>query len=408
MYNTFDVPARSGDATAPASIIGKAVTGRDFFGRDQELADLGKAVGSQHVMMLAPRRTGKTSLMLALTAQEQARGQATSVYASVAEAATELDFVRTVLHAAYETEEGKSLRPGWFESWRQRRKSRVKKVEVAGTSVELDGIDPPWQQMAEEGFRKLMSSARPWLILIDELPALVLALAQQDPSGARVRAFLHWFRNLRQLPAAEKSLRFVLAGSIGLDAVTRRYDAAESLSDLMDWRLGPFDRGTAERFVTSLAEAQGMLLVPAVQQRLLEETEWLIPFHLQVLVCELVRCKRSLIPRLEDVDAAVEAALCHKLYFATWNERLHEVFGRADAEVARRVLTACAHPARGATSSTLQTMLAHAFPDPVERSDKQRWIMDVLENDGYLEPTSEQRWRFRSALLRRYWQRRFS
>ena len=409
MYNTLDVRLEA--ERTPANIVGKAVTGKDFFGRKAELEELTRAVRAQHVLMLAPRRVGKTSLMLALADHERGAGHLVPVYASVAAAASEGDFVRTVLDAAYDTPEGAAVRPGWFESWRQRRKFRIKKVEAVGAALELEPLEHPWQALADEAFRKLATSKRPWLLLIDELPNLVLTLAEQDPSGVRVRAFLHWFRTVRQHPVLGERLRFVLAGSIGLDAVAHRYQASAAINDLLDWRLGPFEPGLAEDFVTRLAESQGMLLLPGIAQHVLAETEWLIPFHLQVLLSELVRTKRSLNPTHEDVEAAVEATLAHKLYFATWVERLREVFGVADADIARRVLTACAQDPQGASASTLQAVLSRSLADERERGDKQRWLMDVLENDGYLVSIpahAPERWRFRSALLRRYWQRRFA
>ena len=49
------------------NIIGQAVVGDDLYGRDYELARLWEHFDQgEHVLMLAPRRVGKTSLMLEL------------------------------------------------------------------------------------------------------------------------------------------------------------------------------------------------------------------------------------------------------------------------------------------------------------------------------------------------------
>lgn len=409
MYNDLAVPSGLG---ALDNVVGKPVTGKDFFGRARELDELASSVGQQHVLMLAPRRVGKTSLMLALEARERQRGEVTPVYASVASATSEADFARLILTAIYATPQGASLRPGRFESWRQQRRLQVKKLQVPGVSLELDGSEPPWQQVAEAALHKLAHTPKPWLLLIDELPNLVLALAEQDESGARVRAFLGWFRAVRQNPLWSQRVRFLLAGSIGLDAVTHRFRATATINDLLDWRLGPFDRETAQRFVGELAHGLGMQLVPEVHARLLDETEWLIPYHLQVVVAELAKKKRSLVPQLEDVTLAIEGALAHRIYFATWDERLHEVFGRADATLARKVLTACAQDPQGARVDTLRGVLARSrTADGGDVREHEQWILDVLESDGYLVEVSAQRgsrWRFRSALLRRYWLQRVS
>lgn len=48
------------------NIVGKPVSGADFFGREGELQSLIEALRNQHVLLLAPRRVGKTSLLFAL------------------------------------------------------------------------------------------------------------------------------------------------------------------------------------------------------------------------------------------------------------------------------------------------------------------------------------------------------
>ena len=50
----------------------------------------------------------------------------------------------------------------------------------------------------------------------------------------------------------------------------------------------------------------------------------------------------------------------------------------------------------------LQRSLAHQVPNTRDRVAATTWILDVLENDGYLVEEAG-RFRFRSGLLRRYW-----
>ena len=49
------------------NITGQAVVGDDLFGRDYEVRQLWEKLDrGEHILMLAPRRVGKTSLMLEL------------------------------------------------------------------------------------------------------------------------------------------------------------------------------------------------------------------------------------------------------------------------------------------------------------------------------------------------------
>ena len=54
------------------NIIGPPVVGDDLYGRDYELARLWEHLeNGEHILMLAPRRVGKTSLMLELKSSKR-------------------------------------------------------------------------------------------------------------------------------------------------------------------------------------------------------------------------------------------------------------------------------------------------------------------------------------------------
>lgn len=385
------------------NVVGKPVTGNNFFGRTQELAELGEITRDEHVLLLAPRRVGKTSLLLALQSNMHREGSATSVYVSVAAATNELQFVKILLQAIYDTKPGRRLKPNAIAAWLGRHGRRLKGVKVAGSGIDLDGAPTPeWQEEADKAFAAIAAVGVPWLFMIDELPMLVLVLARQDPSGARVRAFLQWFRNLRQLPGGIESLRFVLAGSIGLDNVTRRHRLTDTINDLRDWRLGPFTRDNADRFLGELAHAYQVKLGPDLRDAICDRADWLIPYHLQVIFSALRKQCAGTSPTITLLDRAINALMSRKAYFTYWDERLHDAFGSPEDALARTMLATCARDARGATMTRLQRSLAPQLTELHDRVTATRWIVDVLENDGYLVAEAG-RYRFRSGLLRRYW-----
>lgn len=386
------------------NVVGKPVTGNNFFGRETELIELGEITKHEHVLLLAPRRVGKTSLLLTLGQKVNQDQSAIGVYVSVAAATSELQFVRSVLQAIYETKPGKRLKPNPIAAWLRRYGRRLKGVKVGGTGIDLDSAAAPeWQEEADKVFAALAATGTPWLIMIDELPTLVLLLARQDPSGARVRAFLQWFRNLRQLPRGAETLRFILAGSIGLDNVTRRFRLSDTINDLRDWRLGPFTAPEADRFLAELAHGYRMDLDSDVRRAICDHAEWLIPYHLQVIFSALrEHCESGVPPSAEILERAIESLLSRKAYFTYWEERLHDAFGAPEDGLARAVLATCARDPRGATKDALQQSLARHVPDDHDRAAASAWILDVLRNDGYLVHEAG-RSRFRSGLLRRFW-----
>lgn len=386
------------------NVVGKPVTGSNFFGRERELSELAEITRDEHVLLLAPRRVGKTSLLLALDSKVAQERSPVGVYVSVAAATNELQFVKSVLQAIYETKPGKRLKPNAVAAWLHRYGRRLKGVKVAGSGIELEGAPTPeWQEEADKAFAALAATGSPWLIMIDELPTLVLLLARQDPEGTRVRAFLQWFRNLRQLPRGTERLRFVLAGSIGLDNVTRRYRLTDTINDLRDWRLGPFTRENADRFLEELARGYQIELGSELRGAICDHAEWLIPYHLQVIFSALREQSDGRAPPSEELlDRAVKSLLSRKAYFSYWHERIHDAFGVPEADLARAILATCARDPRGATPNMLQQSIARHLPNPRERVEAATWILNVLQNDGYLVEDAG-RFRFRSGLLRRYW-----
>ncbi len=366
------------------NIMGRPVENENFFGRDAELEELQAITEREHVLLLAPRRVGKTSLLHALVKRVERDGSALGVYASVAPATSEAQFVQAVLKAIYQTRRGRKLRRGLVARALGAGRG-VKSVKVAGSGIDLETRTRSWQDDADRAFAAIVTSHVPLLILIDELPVLVLALAKSDPSGARVRTFLQWFRNLRQHPDGANKLRFVLAGSIGLDNVTRRHQLSDTINDLRVWPLGPFAPAAAHEFIRRLATSYNLELGPD-------------------LCAEICRAARSEQLTTETLRGAIETLLDRRTYFSYWDERLHDSLGEPSASIARALLATCSQASEGATPAAMSQCIAPLIGDLVERAKTFKWIVDVLANDGYLVE-HDGRWRFRSGLLRRYWAR---
>lgn len=388
-------------------IVGNTSEGDNFFGRLTELAHLDRLLEDHHVLLLAPRRVGKSSLLRAYRARARTDGVIV-VYADVQDtrssADAEAQFVRTVLGAIYATPAGKAVRPGWWSRWRAGRTSRIKQLQLlGGVGAEIEHLATSWQHEAEAAFTRLLEGKTKWVVMIDELPNVVTALAELDPSGRRARAFLAWFRALRN--RCGNKLHFVVCGSIGLDNVARRLLCTDTINDLCPWTIGAFSSEDADAFLVAVSEAYGVALSLEVRAAIASELEWLIPHHLQAMANELVGAGRTAID-VAHVAAATEAMLAKRTYFSTWDERLTPSLGAPHDGHAHALLIACARDPQGVSRNTLALTLTAAGVGETERARALTWLLDVLIHDGYLVLAAE-RYRFRSALLRRYWLRNF-
>ncbi len=101
------------------NVIGKPVRGNDFYNREHEQRKIWQDLQSRNnVLMLAPRRVGKSSLLYRLE-RDAPRYEMTGVYVSVAEAKNEINFVERLLQALGRKPESVSLtdrfRKGFFK-----------------------------------------------------------------------------------------------------------------------------------------------------------------------------------------------------------------------------------------------------------------------------------------------------
>ncbi|MEZ4398375.1 MAG: ATP-binding protein [Kofleriaceae bacterium] len=390
-------------------VVGNTVEQENFWGRTEELARLERLLEGDHVLLLAPRRVGKSSLLKAYQARARTDG-AVVVYADVQDTRpgpdAEAQFARTVLDAIHATPAGKRVRPGVFARMRAARTSRVKQLQLpGGAGAELEHLPHAWQQAADQAFARVLAGDTTWVVLIDELPNVVTTLADLDPTGARARAFLAWFRALRN--RCDARIRFVVCGSIGLDSVAARLRCTDTINDLHAWTIGAFSREDADGFLETIAAAYQVELGPSVRARICYELEWLIPHHLQALAQELIGKRTAVAITEADVGAAVEALLANRTYFNSWDERLTGTLGVPLDDHARAVLVACSRDPQGASRAVLRQCLASAGVGDATRAQTLTRLLDVLRHDGYLV-VEDDRVRFRSALLRRYWERNFA
>ncbi len=387
------------------NIVGPPVRGDDFFDREAELRRTWRALEDHHVLLLAPRRVGKTSLMYRLAEQAPGHGFH-AIYESAVKCETELALISQLYKAVAlnDTSVAASLTGGRLGHLMK----RVMGVKALGVELVLKEVPADeWVVLADELIEALRETGRRWLLLLDELPVFVVRLLEQENGRARVRRLLDWMRDARQgTVAGPDAFRWLLAGSIGLDAITQRLGFGASINDLLVLRLGPFEEAVARRFLARLAQEYRLGFGEEAGDRVIARTGWLIPHHLQLFVQQL---REREVPPGQDIPPSLVDAVFDDLSrpsfraaFDPWYQRLAEELGPPRDAQARDLLSACARDPQGASREVLEQTLVRHIQDPTTRSADLTWLLSVLENDGYIVPQGA-RHRFRSPLLQAYW-----
>jgi uncharacterized protein len=391
--------------------VGSPVTGKDFFAREGEQAFCWECLTTDHLLLLAPRRVGKTSLMLKLQDTARDHGYDAALF-SGAEAQDEAGFIARLYETVGKLGAWSSIRQRLAEGPVGRFLQTLHSVELGPFSVEFSReAEAKWELLGERLIRALDQQQEKSLILVDEVPIFILSLLRLDPSGERARRFLNWFRSIRQRSGSNGSLRWLLAGSIGLDTVAARLNLGDTINDLHIFHLGAFSREVAGDLLGELSRSHKLPLSSEASERILERVGWTIPFYLQLVFSELRGQQPSARTQVtpERVDQAFDSLLrpAKKAYFDFWRQRLVEELGKPDADFALTLLNTVAADPTGASRGTLSQCLAKPIRNTEQRREKLRYLLDVLVYDGYVvEVDGSDRFHFRSPLLREFWARR--
>lgn len=390
------------------NVVGVPVRGADFFDREEERALIWRRLETNHVLLPSPRRVGKTSLMRALATEAKDHGYAAAVYVDVAGASDEREFVAKIVRALSETPAAlpfvKRLQRGPLA----RLLAKIQSIRTGALAIDLrDEPTKTWRQLGDELVAAWRGPQSKLLVLCDELGIFVQTLLnreRQDP--ARARAFMTWLRDdVRQDAASGDRVRWLVASSVGLPTLTDLNNIGDTINDFELVPVGPFKEPVADLFLAELARGRGVELEPAVRQRIIRRVGWPIPYFLQVFFAALTEQRTTC--TVADVDATFERLLGveYRSYFDWWSQRLAEELGRSRAHQARSVLTACAHAPDGVRGDTLRAIALERAASDEDREWITSNLFDVLESDGYWVQ-EDQRYRFRSNLLREYWRRR--
>ena len=376
--------------------MGRLADGPAFFDRQEIMARAWDLLKTSNLLLLAPRRVGKSSLLNRMNEEGVAKGYNT-LYLSIPDAEDELDFIKRLVRAFRDAEWASG---GWVAAFKDKIPEDLEIVLKTGL-VELKAKKFDWRRPAEDLEALLKSSDSETLLLIDELPLLIASIVHQDPTGNRAERFLLWLKRLRE----QYRPRWFFAGSIGLDSVARRLKLSGTIHDLQPIELGEFSPEKARAYLMGRGQFYQWTLNAETIEAILGVVEWPIPFHLNLVFEELrvVVSEGHGPPSPALVEMALRRLIAHgRTHFDHWDERLAKLLDGRVQQFCEIILALVCVQAGGVTVAIIDLRLSQELKDDHERTEMLRQLLDLLISDGYLV-RQEGVVRFRSALLRRYW-----
>lgn len=400
------------------NIAGTPVEGENFFGRQELVELLQEFLKNDDVLLLGPRRIGKTSLGRAVITKVRAAGER-AIEINVASCSDEREFLAKL--DAGLTPELASITTKAIGAMRDAMgaiTARIKSVRAGSLGVELgDANAEDWTSVAGDLLRLIAQAEERWLIYVDELPIFLYNMLRHDPQTGvqRVRRFLDWFRNdVRALPDARK-VRWLVSGSVGLDTLVQQHGMADTINSMKHQGLAPFSDEVAVAMLGSLAARYQIPLAADDLEKIVAGVQWPQPYYLQsafthlraLMVNNPGKLPADLID--EAIDILAEPGADND--FHHWEKRLFDQLPGNDADHARAMLHRAAQDRLGARPEILLAELENRMGDVTADEAKHTFIRlrDILQRDAYWRPDESsgvKHYRFCLEPLRRWWLRR--
>ena len=364
------------------NVIGQPVIGDDLYGREYELLRVWELLEQgEHILMLAPRRVGKTSLMLEL--QRAPHEDWDVLYVDVEGGDSPANCVAAILAAlAADPRYRSQFEALPFSSAIKDVFTRVSiGVDIEMLRIELkDAIGRDWDRAA------------------DQLQARMLRTGGHRVAELLLSRLRHW----RQSPELRGRVHTLVGGSIGLEGVLRRAGVPGSINDLAPFHLDSWDRSTATDFLTALGRSGDFHLDNDAIVQVLDLLQDPVPYHVQLFFSALQDACKGIPSRVspESIESCFRNRLAgpsgtaHLDHYAT---RLETALDERGYELAREILSHACRRRDGATIGELTELV---------ESDERTFhaVLHDVEADGYLT-REDNRLTFRSNLLREWWRR---
>jgi len=382
---------------APNTIIGSPAEDAKYLPRPEVEDAFWHALSSgEHVVFVAPRRVGKSSIMKAL-AKVEVEGQL-FVYQNVESCGTARELYQRLWQLILEKLSSKKKITERFATWLNAK--RIKSVSLEG-QFEIEDKESDHKTTLLALVKQLGDEQMKVVLMLDEFPEVVSRVHKGEGPEAAID-LLHTLREMRQTEAF-KHFALVLAGSIGLHHVVSKLDRPKLINDLRDIDVPPLTDNEGNDLLELILANASIQLAQDVRDHVLLTVGTLLPYHIQLLVADLdaiARRSDTVEVTTAMVDHAANSVIARNDKFADWEQRLVDYLDPEDCDYCKALLTICAH--KGAYRIQEAFNLASRMKTA---TGYKVLIDDVLERDGYILQ-HEGSISFRSPFLRRWWAKR--
>jgi len=380
----------------PTNRLTAVATGSDFFDREDIIKKIWNHIeGDQNVLLIGPRRYGKTSIMREIE-NGAIEHEFRPVLIDLESIFTPQEFVARIW-----------VEVEWPDKTEQEKDEKAQEIE--------EKVVDRWFVQGEDLFNKILKKKDKVLFVLDECPYMLDSfLGKEKADGGEISSshrentdrFVKWFREQRD--RTKGRCAFLLAGSINLKPYLKdnKLDK-DSFSECKEVRVDFFDSKTVKTYIQSLLLGQEILLSDEVIQELVRLNTPGIPYFIQVVMNHVVFLYRGN-PNFS-VNDLME--MYHKKITGPEGRRFFDTFERHFKRYGSRkpgafeMLKELSDADEKGLERQKIEKIYTASSGSVSKSEFDI-ILRYLQYDFYIEKIKgTEKYRFSSPILRDYWQK---
>lgn len=369
--------------------VGSPAVGRDFMNREDEIRNIIKALDKDNILLIAPRRYGKTSIMKKVESILNEKDDTPVIFIDIHDVYTPQEFLVELATGAFDmardkwgfTEKLKSFFSGILKDMEELKISFGElKVEFK-RSLRKEIGEGDWK---EEG-RTLFTFMREYFsgtvyFIVDEFSECV---HNMNKKGNEAEIFLKWFRSVRN---EEDNLRFIMGGSVSIDRVVRNVTALSAINDLRRIPIDGFPEDTALHIVEKVFEEEEWEYTDNIGRKIIECIGVpSVPYFLSVFlsIIQEESLGRNLDERsIEELYNNNLMGANGKHYFDYYVQRLKIYYRKKEEKATKAILKELCR------TNEIRRGVAFDIFKKATNSNDYEWFVDLisdLENDFYLK-----------------------
>ena len=389
---------------------GRVVAGDTFWGRETDIAILKKRLEEGgHVLLVAQRRMGKTSLMAEL--ERQLRDQYICLFVDLEDACNASDAIASLSSKCKPFEGVWERAKGVFSNIA----GNIEEVQIGEVKATIRGglSKANWKEKGDQLLDILASEDRKVILMLDEVPILVNRMLKghdykiTPERRGEVDEFMSWLR--KTSIEHEGRISFVISGSIGLEPVLRQAGLSATINHILPYELRPWDDETTNGCLEALANEYEITFEDGATAAIAEKLGCCIPHHVQMFfvhIHEMCIREESTRCTIEDVKNVYDTYMLGTRGHAElthYEERLRLVVGLEKFSLAIEMLTEAAVVGHLSKEAIGLLGKEYTFED-CSTTEVQKELIWIMEHDGYLVQ-NKKGYVFQSNLLRDWWKR---